>query len=159
MSDDLVIRRAGPADRRAALALLAHWKIAPVPASPACPDPERSDLDLSRSFVAMAGSALVGVASWILHADGLGETASLAVAPAWLGRGVGSRLQAARLLDMQRRGVRRVRTEADRPDTIRWCQESFGFEVVGKNPKKHSFGLEDVDHWTVLELDLEGWRP
>jgi hypothetical protein len=63
-------------------------------------------------------------------------------------------LQSARLDEMRRRGIRRVRTEADRPETIRWYVEMFGYRIVGTNPKKHAFSLEDVDFWTVLELDL-----
>jgi hypothetical protein len=55
---------------------------------------------------------------------------------------------------MRRRGVRRVRTETDRPATVRWYVRRFGYRVVGTNPKKHAFSLPDVDVWTVLELEL-----
>ncbi len=55
---------------------------------------------------------------------------------------------------MRRRGVRRVRTETDRPATVRWYVRRFGYRIVGTNPKKHVFSRPDVDHWTVLNLDL-----
>ncbi len=55
---------------------------------------------------------------------------------------------------MRRRGVRRVRTETDRPATVRWYVRRFGYRIVGNNPKKHVFSRPDVDHWTVLNLDL-----
>jgi hypothetical protein len=47
-----------------------------------------------------------------------------------------------------------VRTETDRPDTVRWYVKRFGYRIVGTTPKKHAFSREDVDYWTVLELDL-----
>jgi hypothetical protein len=47
-----------------------------------------------------------------------------------------------------------VRTETDRPATVRWYVRRFGYRVVGTNPKKHAFSLPDVAVWTVLELDL-----
>ena len=55
---------------------------------------------------------------------------------------------------MRARGVKRVRTETDRPETIRWYVERFGYRIVGSNPKKHDFSLPEVDTWTVLELEL-----
>jgi hypothetical protein len=38
---------------------------------------------------------------------------------------------------------------------VRWYVRKFGYRIVGKAPKKHPFSREDVDEWTVLELDLE----
>ena len=73
---------------------------------------------------------------------------------AYTGKGIGYRLQAARLEEIRRRGFSRVRTETDRPETVAWYKRRFGYREVGTNPKKHDFGLPDVDHWTVLELDL-----
>jgi uncharacterized protein with GYD domain len=55
---------------------------------------------------------------------------------------------------MRERGIRTVRTETDRPETVRWYVERFGYRIVGTNPKKHAFSLAGVDYWTVLELDL-----
>jgi N-acetylglutamate synthase-like GNAT family acetyltransferase len=102
---------------------------------------------------------VVGVASYILHAGRFAETASLAVAPAWLGSLVGERLQNARLEEMRACGVERVRTESDRSEIIDWYVRKYGYRVIGTARKKHSFGLENVDHWTVLELDLRTWKP
>jgi predicted N-acetyltransferase YhbS len=99
----------------------------------------------------------VGVGSYLLHSDALAETASLAVSPEVKGSGIGARLQVARLEEMLARGIRRVRTETDRPETIAWYQRKFGYRIVGSNPKKHAFSLPDVDVWTVLELDLVAW--
>ena len=120
-------------------------------------DPERSEIRVENSFVADDDGKVVGMASYIVHGPEEGETASLAVDPAYRGRGIGARLQHARLREMYRRGIRRVRTETDRPATIRWYVEKFGYERVASVPKKHEFSLKDVHEWTVLSLDLERW--
>lgn len=148
------IRKARPEDLPAAMALLERWTMAPRPPDAHHPDPERSGLDLARTFIAEEDGRLVGVASWIRHSDRRGETASLAVDPELRGQGIGYRLQAARLEEMRTAGIRVVRTETDRPATIRWYIEKFGYRKVGQNPKKHAFSLAGVDTWTVLELEL-----
>ncbi|MPM97535.1 hypothetical protein SDC9_144709 [bioreactor metagenome] len=56
---------------------------------------------------------------------------------------------------MRRRGIRRVRTEADRPETIHWYVDRFGYRIVGTAKKRHPFSRLDRDAWTVLELDLQ----
>ena len=152
---DIHIRKMVPSDMEQAVALLARWNMAPMAASPECPDPERSGIAVANSFVAVDGERIVGVASYLMLGEGQAETASLAVDPDCKGAGVGYRLQRARLKEMKEKGVRRVRTETDRPETIRWYVDRFGYRVVGKNKKKHPFSLPDVDYWTVLELDLE----
>jgi len=146
-------------DRADVMALLAYWNMAPRAPSSEVPQPERSTLIVDHTFVAVADGVVIGVGSYILHENGFAETASLAVDPAWLGSNVGERLQNARLAEMKGRGVRRVQTESDRPDVIAWYVRKFGYRVVGAARKKHDFGLSSVDHWTVLELNLERWQP
>jgi N-acetylglutamate synthase-like GNAT family acetyltransferase len=141
-------------DVEAAMSILDEWDMAPETDQD---DAERSQIRVDNSFVAEASDAVVGVASYIVHTDTLAETASLAVDPEYRGQGVGYRLQVARLEEMRSRGIERVRTETDRPETIEWYIENFGYEQVGTNPKKHDFSLSDVDEWTVLELDLVEW--
>ena len=46
-------------------------------------------LEPDKTFVALADGRIVGVASYILLDDAWAETASLAVEPAWRGKGVG----------------------------------------------------------------------
>jgi N-acetylglutamate synthase-like GNAT family acetyltransferase len=120
-------------------------------------DGERTSIRVENSFVAEHSGTIVGVASYIVHADTVGETASLAVDPGYRGRGIGYRLQVARLREMHSLGIETVRTETDRPDTIEWYVENFGYERIGTTPKKHEFSLPEVDEWTVLELDLRKW--
>lgn len=151
---DIVIRKMRAADEADALALLARWNLMPTPASASRPDPERSALSVENGFVAVRDGVVVGVCSYILHGSERAETASLAVDPSLRGSGTGERLQRARLEEMKARGIRTVFTEADRPEVIAWYVRKFGYRVAGTNPKKHAFGLDSVDHWTLLELDL-----
>jgi len=151
----VVIRRMRPEDLPAALAVLDRWNMAPVAPSADIPDPERSELDVTRSFVAEDGGRVVGVCSYILHSAEVAETASLAVHPDYRGQGVGYRLQCARLRALKGLGVREVRTEADRAETIAWYVRKFGYERTGTSRKKHAFGLSTVSEWTILRLDLE----
>ncbi len=153
-NERIVVRKMREADLPACLAILAQWNMAPQPPSAAVPDPERSTIDVANGFVAECDGRIVGTCSFIVHSADLAETASLAVDPAHKGGGVGFLLQQARLAEMRARGIRTVRTETDRPETIRWYVERFGYRIVGTNPKKHAFSLEDVGHWTVLELTL-----
>lgn len=148
------IRKIRQDERAGAVAVLAAWNLAPVAPRPGLPEVEAAGLDPDQTFVAVHEGRVVGVASYVLLGDGVAQTASLAVAPDWRGRGVGERLQHARLADLRLRGVRRVRTETDRPETIEWYVRKFGYRVQGRAPKKHPFSLEDVHEWTVLVLDL-----
>jgi 3-keto-5-aminohexanoate cleavage enzyme len=152
---EIEIRRIQAHETAGAMRLLAAWNMAPVAPSAENPDPERSDLDSENTFVAIRDGIVVGVCSYIIHSADTAETASMAVDPSVKGLGIGYRLQMARLAEMKRRGIRRVRTETDREETIRWYVRKFGYRIIGTNPKKHAFSLPDVDHWTVLELNLE----
>lgn len=148
------IRKMREEDVPACMAILETWNMAPRPPSDDAPAPERTGIEVANGFVAEAEGRIVGTCGYIVHSADLAETASLAVDPACKGGGVGRLLQQARLDEMRERGIRTVRTETDRPDTIRWYVEKFGYRVVGTNPKKHAFSLAGVDYWTVLELDL-----
>jgi len=152
---DIVVRKMRHEDMDAVLRILASWNMAPIAPSADNPDPERSMINVENSFVAVAGSRIVGVCSYIVHSEELAETASLAVDPEYKGKGIGYRLQLARLEELRSRGIKKVRTETDRPETIDWYITKFNYKKVGRNRKKHAFSLEDVEYWTVLELDLE----
>jgi len=151
---EIEIRPMHADDRDRVVEVLACWGMAPVAASAACPDPERSGLEIGRTFVAVAQGRIVGVASFVLLSDRLAVTESLAVDPDWIGMGVGEKLHLTRLAALRALSIEKVRTEADRPETIAWYVKHFGCRVTGTVPKKHAFGLPDVPDWTVLELDL-----
>ncbi len=150
-----LIRKMVATDYDGVMSILSQWNMAPVEASSDIPVPERSRIEVDNTFVAEIQGALVGVSSYIMLDGTHAETASLAVDPDFLGCGIGFQLHEARIREMRQRGVLHVRTESDRPDVIHWYQARFGYRVTGKNPKKHSFGDPQRDHWTVLELDLD----
>lgn len=151
---EVVIRKMRPGDLAGAVRILAHWNMAPIAPSPQVPSPEREEVNLENGFVAECDGEIVGVASYIVHTPQLAETASHAVDPRYRGKGIGHRLQAARLREMKAKGIKTVRTETDRPETIAWLVNKFGFRIVGTTRKKHPFGVTEIDSWTVLELDL-----
>ena len=153
---EVEIRPMRDADVEPAMDLLETWNMAPQTGNT---DAERSTIRVDNSFVAEDSGAVVGVASYIVHSETLGETASLAVDPDYRGQGIGYRLQVRRLEAMASLGIETVRTETDRPETIEWYVEHFGYERVGTTPKKHEFSLSDVEEWTILELDLTAWEP
>lgn len=154
MAGDVTIRAMRESDVPRALEILQQWNMAPRPEEP---DAERRGIDVARSFVAERDGIILGTASYIVLGPGTAETASLAVDPGSRGLGLGYRLQAARLEAMWARGIRHVRTETDRPETVRWYIEKFGYRRAGTAPKKHDFSVSGVDHWVVLELDLGEW--
>lgn len=151
---NITIRKMRPEDLDPVLELLAGWNMAPIPPSREVPDPERSSIEIDNAVVAVDGEKIVGVCSYILLSEEIAETASLAIDADYQGKGIGSRLQEARLTALKEKGIRKVKTEADRPETIAWYVKKFGYRIVGRNRKKHRFSLPDVDYWTLLELDL-----
>ena len=151
---DITIRKMIPGDLDQVIRILSEWNMAPVQATDQCPTPERSSVDVANSFVALDGDKVIGVCSYIILSPESAETASLAVHPKYKGKGIGYLLQEARLKEMKGRGIKLVRTETDRPETIEWYIKKFGYRVVGQNKKKHQFSLAHVDHWIVLELKL-----
>jgi predicted N-acetyltransferase YhbS len=156
---EVTIRKMRQDDLPRATEILNCWGLAPRPPTPDLPDVESTGLErLGAAIVAVVGDEIVGVASYILHDGRRAETGSLAVDPAWRGAGIGARLQRARLSELSELGVEEVLTESDRPDVVEWYLRKFGYRVAGTRRKKHEFGLPDVDHWTVLKLDLRQWR-
>ena len=135
--------------------ILGHWGMAPVQPGSEFPELEDSGLAVGRTLVAVAQGRLVGCASYVVTGPHEASTESLAVDPAWVGKGVGEQLQRARLQALRALGVRHVSTTADRPSTIAWYVSRFGYRVTGTLPKRHAFGLSQVPDWTVLELDLD----
>jgi N-acetylglutamate synthase-like GNAT family acetyltransferase len=156
---DIKIRKFIPDDLPVVNAILEKWNMAPRAATADVPNPERESLIPEHTFVALDEGKIVGVCSYLILSKDEAETASLAVSPECKGKGVGYKLQLARLKEMKERGFKRVHTETDRPETIQWYIDKFGYKKVGTNPKKHTFSLPDVDFWTVLKLNLTEYDP
>lgn len=148
------IRKMRETDRHQVMSLLAYWNIAPIAPTAELPVPERTGLIVENTHVALADGRIIGVISFIQHSPTVAEGASLGIDPEFQGAGIGERLLLASLTERFARGVRRIRCEVDRPETIRWLVERMGYCIVGTNPKRHAFGSREASHWTVLERDL-----
>ncbi len=152
------IRKMAQEDLLAAIEILSKWNMAPMEPSPEIPFPERSSINVENSFVAVDQEKIVGMSSYIVHSSDLAETASLAVDPAYKGKGVGYKLQVARLNEMKSKGIATLRTETSRPETIKWYLKKFDYKIVGKVKKRHSIGPRDIDFKTILELNLQNYE-
>jgi 3-keto-5-aminohexanoate cleavage enzyme len=149
-SERFVIRPARRMEREAILAVMEPANMHRLDS------PEMPTFDIDRFFVAELDGRIVGAAGWKLLGDGLAKTTLLAVVPAAAGRGIGSALQRARMEAMRAAGARRVRTNADRPETIAWYKRHFGYREVGILAKEDEFGHPGIDRWVTLEADLGG---
>jgi N-acetylglutamate synthase-like GNAT family acetyltransferase len=155
---DIIVRKMKSEDMDKVIGILSQWNMAPIKPSPEIPEPIRSSINIDNSFVAMDGELIVGVASYIIKSSEYAETCSLALDPGYRGRGIGYKLQMARLREMKRRGVRKVISHTDRQETIEWYTKKFGYRITGKKKKKHPWSRPDVDERTILELDLENFE-
>lgn len=148
---NFTINPAGAGDRESILNVMQPFNMHHVPSV------EMEELDLSCFFVARLRGMIVGAAGYKILGPGRGKTTLLGVLPEYSGMGIGKALQQQRMRVMHAAGVKKLTTNADRPDTILWYKKHFGYREVGRLKKLCSFGIEDVDHWTTLETDLEAY--
>jgi N-acetylglutamate synthase-like GNAT family acetyltransferase len=119
---------------------------------------------LENFVVARDGDAIVGCAAFLLHGQGglarhaaEAETGSLAVLPAYRGRGLGALLQRVRLRRLAGMGIQTLYTEADAPATVEWYVRKFGYRILSTRKKRFPFGAPGMDTFTLLRLDLAAW--
>ena len=143
------IEKARPADLPGILAVMRFFNMHHVPSA------EMPALDLDRFFVARLDGRIVGAGGYTMLSPTEGKTTLLGVNPELSGLGIGKALQVARLEAMHALGAQTVTTNADIPDTIAWYKKHFGYREIGRLKKIHSFGLEHVDHWTTIRMDLD----
>jgi ribosomal protein S18 acetylase RimI-like enzyme len=142
------------ADLDQVMRLLARWNIAPQSPTAEMPDPERTNIIIGNTFVAEDAGRIVGVRSYIQLTATEAEGASMAVDPAYQRQGIGKALALAGWRVMRERGIRKIRSETDRPEVVEWLTRDYGYRIVGTVAKRHAFGNTDEAHWTVLELEL-----
>jgi 3-keto-5-aminohexanoate cleavage enzyme len=145
------IESASSNDLNAILEVMAHFNMHRVPSE------EMPTLNLDRFFVARMNGKVVGASGWEMISPSEGKTTLLGVLPDLSGMGIGKELQEARLMAMHTAGATIVTTNADIPETIAWYKKHYGYREVGTLKKIHSFGLENVDHWTTIRMDLDAW--
>ena len=147
---DYRIEKARLGDLEAIFKVMEPWNMHHVPSL------EMDALDLKYFFVARSAEGqIIGAGGYKILSKEEGKTILLGVYPEFQGSGVGKALQNRRLEAMYKAGVKHVTTNADHPETIIWYKKHFGYEVVGKLKKLCSFGLDEVDHWTTLRMDLQ----
>ena len=120
------------------------------------PSPEMGALDYKHFIVAEQNGRLAGAAGYTFLSADVGKTTLMAVNPEYVGHGLGMELQTRRMQILRSLGCSKIITNADRPHTIAWYKRHFGYREIGRLPKIHSFGLDDVHEWTTLEADLTG---
>lgn len=145
------IENAQPSDFEQILAVLKPWNMHYVPSV------EMEMIDFDTFFVAKIDGDIVGVSGYKILDETNGKTTLLAVFPEFQGSGVGKALQDKRLEAMHQKGMKIVTTNADRPDIILWYKKHYGYEEVGKLKKLASFGSDDKDSWTTLQMDLNAY--
>lgn len=146
-----IIEPAVAGDRDAILSVMRPFNMHHVPSV------EMGELDIKCFFVAKIDGRIVGAAGYrVLSADSA-KTTLLAVLPEFSGLGIGKELQHRRMATMHALGIKRLTTNADRPDTILWYKKHFAYQPVGRLQKLCPFGLPDVDHWTTLETNLDAY--
>ena len=145
---DFVIEKAVPEDRSDIINVLRPWNLHKIPS------PEAAEIDFDYFYVAKVMGKIVGVAGYKLISPTVGETRSLAVYPEFQGSGIGKSLQNIRIKAMYKVGIKKVITYTDREETIVWYKKHYNYRQTGRVDKISNHGLENVDYWIKLELDL-----
>ena len=148
---NFIIEEALPSERDEIIKVLTPWNFHHIPSV------EVEEIDFSCFYVAKVNGEIVGVCGYNILSEGLGKTTLLAVLPEFKGSGIGKALHEKRLFEMHKRGVKKVITNADRPDIILWYKKNFGYKEVGKIKKLISFGVKTIDSWTTIEMDLDSY--
>jgi uncharacterized protein (DUF849 family)/N-acetylglutamate synthase-like GNAT family acetyltransferase len=148
---EYILEPASPKDREAILQVMKIWNMHHVPS------PEMEELDLRCFFVAKVDGKIVGASGYKILTDTSAETTLLGIYPNFQGFGIGKALQDKRIEAMYDRGIKKVTTYSDRPEVILWYKKHYGYREVGHSKKMCKFGLEDVDYWRVLEMDLDSY--
>ena len=148
---NLTIEKATLQDRDEIIKVLTPWNMHRIPS------PEAEEIDVACFFVAKKNKKIIGVSGYKLLPNQKGETRLLAVYPEFQGSGIGKALQDIRLEAMHKAGVNKVTTYADRPKIILWYKKHYGYYQTGTVKKVSSHGLDEIDHWTTLEMNLDAY--
>jgi len=145
---DLIIEKAKVAHKPEIMRLLKQVNMHYIPSE------EMPELTYENYFVAKLKGKVVGFCGYKILSSSEAKTELMAVNERYRGKGIGYALQAHRMNDMLKKGIRTLITNADLPESIRWYRKHFGYEKIGKMKKIHEFGEPTIDEWTVLKVDL-----
>ncbi|MCX8082793.1 MAG: GNAT family N-acetyltransferase [bacterium] len=149
---DIIIEKATDIDRPAIMRLLKQANMHYIPS------PEMPSITYENYFVARLNGKVVGFCGYKVLDSTTAKTELMVVDKRYRSRGIGYKLQVCRMEDMFAKGIQRVITNTDLPETIAWYKRHFGYIEVGKVKKLHTFGAPDIDYWTTLEVDLKKWK-
>ncbi len=148
---NVIVRKAKESDRKDILRIMKFWNMHHVPSE------EMPELDIQCFFVAESNGIIIGASGYKMLSPTEGKTTLLGVDPNINGKGIGRKLQLARMKAMYELGAVTLITNADRPRTISWYKELFGYKEIGSIPKVHSFGDDSVSEWTTLKTNLKNY--
>ncbi len=148
MNLEFIIEQAILEDRSEIINVLTPWNLHKIPS------PEAAEIDFDYFYVAKVFGKIVGVAGYKLLSETVAETRSLAVYPEFQGSGIGKALQDIRIETMYKLGIKKVITYTDREETIVWYKKHYNYKQTGRVDKISNHGLENIDYWIKLELDL-----
>ncbi len=100
-----------------------------------------SHIDLSRKcWVADDGDDILGFCCWDWCDKSKLSAKTILISATDIGRsrGVGKLLQRRRQEEMREHGALEVHTWSDDPRAVNWYQRTFGYQIVGYEPIRHS---------------------
>jgi N-acetylglutamate synthase-like GNAT family acetyltransferase len=148
---NIVIDRASQEDKPEIFKILKQVNMHYIPSE------EMPEIAFDNYVVAKVGTKVVGFCGYkVLFAE-VAKTELMAVDKHYRGKGIGFMLQAHRMEEMLRKGIKKVITNTDAPETIEWYKKNFGYKEVGRLKKYHEFANPLIDYWTTLECDLQQW--
>jgi ribosomal protein S18 acetylase RimI-like enzyme len=148
----MMIEKIQEADKPQVMALLKQVNMHYVPS------PEMPKITWENYSVIRLNGRVVGFCGYKILTDTEAKTELMAVDGECRGMGLGLKLQAFRMQEMARRGIRTLTTNCDLPESIAWYKKHFGYVEVGRLKKEHEFGSPEIDCWTTLQVDLEKWQ-
>mgnify|MGYP001559864542 CR=1 FL=1 len=150
-SMNMLITQATEQDRSEIMRLLKQVNMHYIPSE------EMPGLTYENYFVAKIYDKIAGFCGYKILSKIEAKTELMVVDNRCRGQGIGYRLQAYRMEDMLKKGIKTLTTNTDLPDTIAWYKKHFGYKEVGMLKKFHEFGDPKIDHWTTLQVDLQEW--
>ncbi|MDD3726641.1 MAG: GNAT family N-acetyltransferase [Candidatus Ratteibacteria bacterium] len=149
---DISIEKATDHDRPAIIRLLKQANMHYIPS------PEMPSLTYENYFVARLDGRVVGFCGYKILDSTTAKTELMVVDRRYRNRGIGYKLQVCRMEDIFDKGIQKLITNTDLPETISWYKKHFGYIEVGKVKKLHRFGSPTIEYWTTLEVDLKKWK-
>jgi len=150
--EDVIIEKASDKDFAAIMELLKLANMHYIGSA------EMPSITFENYFTAKIADKVVGFCGYKILSPTQAKTELMAVHPDYRRFGIGYKLQVRRMEDMLAKGIQKLTTNTDLPETIKWYQRHFGYIKIGTLKKVNEFGDPNIDHWTTLQVDLIEWN-